>query len=46
VLLTYIDQRLKALHGRALKVAQRAYRHGKKRFLRSFEKRWRRWEEA
>jgi len=45
-LLAYIDQRLRALHGRALKVAQRAYRHGKKRFLRSFEKRWRPWEQA
>jgi hypothetical protein len=45
-LLTYIDQRLKDLHGRALKVAQRTYRRGKKRFLRSMEKCWRRWEEA
>ena len=45
-LLTYVDEQLKDLHGCALKVAQRAYRPGKKRFLRSMEKRWRRWEEA
>ena len=45
-LLTYIDERLRDLHERALKVAQRAYRPGKKRFLRSMEKRWLRWEEA
>lgn len=39
-LLTYIDERFRDLHEYALKVAQRAYRPGKKRFLRSMEKRW------
>jgi len=34
------------LHECALKAAQRAYRPGRKRFLLSMEKRWRRWEEA